>query len=125
MRASYLRLFADSSGESRFEIVQVPMDGEDFAPPAAPLLIGQLSDRPQAVFYIDTPPGWDGLTFHPTPVRQLLCVVEGRYEMTTSTGDKRQVGPGDVVLLDDTHGKGHTTEPLDARGGIFLAVSLD
>jgi len=44
-----LRIYADSSGESRFETTTMPMALKDFAPPAAPL---RVSDPQPAQNYV-------------------------------------------------------------------------
>ncbi len=44
-----LRLYADASGESRFETTTIPMALKEFAPPAAPL---RVSDPQPAQNYV-------------------------------------------------------------------------
>jgi hypothetical protein len=61
---------------------------------------------------------------HPAPCRQYVIVLEGEVEVTTSDGESRVVGSGEVVLVEDTHGKGHITKIL-GRGlhrGIFIPI---
>jgi 4-carboxymuconolactone decarboxylase len=53
--------------------------------------------------------------WHASPQRMFVFGLEGTVEMTASDGTKRVVGPGDMLLLEDTSGKGHLTHvPGDA-----------
>jgi 4-carboxymuconolactone decarboxylase len=47
--------------------------------------------------------------WHASPQRMFVFGLEGTVEMTASDGTKRIVGPGDMLLLEDTSGKGHLT----------------
>jgi len=42
-----------------------------------------------------------------------------------SDGDRRRIGPGDLVLLEDTYGKGHVTRLLSPVTCLFLRVEGD
>jgi len=70
-----LRLSADADGESRLELGDVPLDLKDFAPPATPFAV---SDLTEAIGYviIRLPRGWIGEP-HPTPRRHLSCCLAG------------------------------------------------
>jgi uncharacterized cupin superfamily protein len=45
-------------------------------------------------------------------------------EMTTTDGTVRRLGPGDLVLLEDTSGKGHVTKNMSAGYTTFLVVPV-
>ena len=44
--------------------------------------------------------------------------------ITASDGEVREIGPGEVVLVEDTHGKGHLSKSIGGklRHSIFVAV---
>lgn len=68
------------------------------------------------------------LDFHPAPRRQLVIVLAGGIEIELADGQKRQFGPGQVFLADDTTGQGHITRTLgEARHTVQVGVpaSLD
>ena len=65
-QATYIRLFADESGESHFEDIEIALSPIDFAPPAAPLNIVQFLPTAQSL-WIGAPGGWRGETPHPAP----------------------------------------------------------
>ena len=114
-----LRLYADASGESRFDEIDVTLKLADFAPPAPPLY---MSDPAPATRYtlIHLPAGWSGEQ-HPSPKRQILFCLSGRMTVIASTGDRRIVAAGDVWLMEDTTGKGHVTE-VDTAAPVEAAI---
>jgi quercetin dioxygenase-like cupin family protein len=55
---------------------------------------------------------WAGEEPHPAPARQYMVSLQGAVEVTASDGDTRRVGPGEVLLIEDTTGKGHSTRAI-------------
>ena len=96
----YVRLYADSEGETHFEDVEDTMRVEDFAPPAEPFLVSEIRDATRFSFF-EFPVGWVGVA-HPAPRRQYFAVVQGAIEITVSDGESRIAKVGDVVLAEDT-----------------------
>lgn len=62
--------------------------------------------------------------WHNAPQAWYLIVVQGASEVTTSDGQVRRFGPGSVVLLDDTTGKGHRTRAVGAIDHIAAVVPM-
>lgn len=120
--ARYVRLYADESGESHFQDVEVSLIPVDFAPPAPPLNIAQFQDATRCL-WVGAPADWAGDTPHPSPSRQIFCVLQGRCEVTASDGEQRVLGPGSVLLLEDTRGKGHATRITGEEELLILAVA--
>ena len=116
----YTRLYTDSNGESRFEEVEVPLD--ESGP------IGYLSDRYKVKdiqFRVnDADYDWG---FHNAPARQFIILLDGEIEITTSLGEKRKFGGGDVLLVEDTAGKGHRTKNVrqQVRRSVFIRLASD
>lgn len=66
------------------------------------------------------------LDFHPTLRRQFVVGVTGRLEIECGDGTTAVIGPGDVLLADDTTGQGHISRELDGpRRSIQIAVPDD
>jgi hypothetical protein len=61
--------------------------------------------------FLELPVGWYG-DWYPTPVRQWLILMTGECEFEAGDSEKMIRKAGDVVLLDDTTGKGHQTKVL-------------
>ena len=103
----YLRVFSDSEGCSHFETLKIKLESTNYAPPATPL--NSSSPEPtQSLVFLELPVGWHG-DWHPTPVRQWLILMTGECEFETGDGKRCLRKAGDVVMLDDTAGKGHRT----------------
>ena len=56
--------------------------------------------------------------------RQYVIWLDAEYELTASDGEKRVIGVGEVVLAEDTTGKGHITKPLGEKlaHGLFIPI---
>ncbi len=106
----YLRIYSDREGCSHFEKKSVNLEPKDYAPPAPPLNTSQIAPADNSVF-LELPTGWFG-DWHPTPVRQWLILMTGECEFEVGDGERAVCHAGDVVLLDDTTGKGHRTKVL-------------
>jgi quercetin dioxygenase-like cupin family protein len=62
--------------------------------------------------------------WHNAPRAWFLIVLQGASEVTTSDGQKRRFGPGSVVLLDDTTGKGHRTRAIGKVDHIAAVIPV-
>lgn len=113
-------------------IVSTPDGGSRFVDEVIPLrdagAIGTLS-RPiscsHAVFR-RTEPDYD-YDWHVAPARQFIVLLDGRIEIETTDGQVRRFGGGDVLLVEDTSGRGHRTRTIDgaARRSIFIVLADD
>jgi hypothetical protein len=110
--ATYVRLYADASGVSHFEDVEVSLPPIDFAPPAPPLNVLSLFPS-TACGLVAAATDWGGDVPHPSPRRQFFCAMRGAYEITASDGTSRHFLTGSLLLLEDTTGDGHSTRVLD------------
>jgi quercetin dioxygenase-like cupin family protein len=121
-RVTYHRIFADAQGSSHFDTATVEQNLASGAPPAAPFYVS--GDRPATKYRFYTfQPGWIG-DWHPCPARQFLALMSGTVEMETTDGTVRKLGPGDLILLEDTSGKGHVTRNIGDGYAIFLVVPV-
>jgi hypothetical protein len=102
------RLCADASGESHFEEIELSMMLLDDSPPAKPHYFS--APQPAKTWLsVRCPPDWDG-QLHPTARRQIIVCTRGSVRVTTSLGIAGELRPGSALLLEDTQGKGHTSE---------------
>lgn len=117
---TYHRIYTDSQGDSHFDVVTVEQTLVRAAPPAAPFYVSEDGPASKYRFYTFEP-GWIG-ELHPAPTRQFLALLSGEVEMETTDGTVRRFGPGDLVLLEDTSGKGHVTRNTSDGYATFLVV---
>jgi len=118
----YTRIYADPSGESHFEDVNIELTQADFAPPAPPLNLSSFNPATQYVF-CHFPAGWRG-DWHPVPKRQIFFVLSGKIKGRVSDGEVRQFEKGDAVLGEDTTGKGHVTWVVGGKDALTAIVQL-
>lgn len=91
----YARLYASSDGESHFEDVSLKLDG----PHSDAMNASRMSFRNMDVGF-DAP-------WHVISHRVFVTFLDGELELTASDGEKRSFRPGDLLLIEDTTGKGH------------------
>jgi hypothetical protein len=112
------RIFSDDSGESHFEDIKIPLkeSGE----------IGFLSEiqAVSGIIFRKVNPHYD-FDFHQAPARQYIILQDGSIEIETSLGEKRTFEAGNVLLVEDTFGKGHRTRNLKeaVRSSIFVTLN--
>ena len=109
----YYRLFADKMGNSHWQDIDVALEERTFAPPAEKIEISEPETVARMMF-LRLRAGWNEPP-HPTPIAQKLVCLAGRVRVTASDGDVREIGPGDVWHMEDTHGHGHHTEVTSAE----------
>lgn len=115
----YTRIVATADGESHFEDGSFPFTSMEL--PGGHLAgLHNMQTGGQAT-YMMFPTGVFE-EFHPTPNAQTLIVVQGEVEVGVSNGEVRHFGPGDVVVMDDNQGKGHTTRTVGAVPHIALMI---
>lgn len=119
----YLRVYADAEGETHFEDVAVPTTSRRSPVSEALVEISDAFPVSGAIFrqVVADHPG----TPHPAPRRQFVVHLAGAAELVVSDGETRRIGPGDVVLVEDTTGKGHITRRLGDEDRVTLFLPLD
>ncbi|RYY23430.1 MAG: hypothetical protein EOO04_14295 [Chitinophagaceae bacterium] len=111
------RIYSDKNGDSRFENISVPLeDAGDIGKLSSPIPAGSIIFREVDSSY--------DYNFHNAPQKQYLVLIDGEIEIETTLGEKRQFKAGDVLLLEDTDGKGHRTRNIlpMRRKSIFITV---
>ena len=106
----FIKIYADENGESHFSDHDIYFESVEFAPPAPALNVSEFTEAKRYAFTV-FPSGWYG-DWHPTPTLQIFFFFRGMLEVKVSDGEVRHIGPGDIVLVEDTTGKGHTTRVI-------------
>ena len=104
------RIFTDADGESHIEdwkLEEHPELGE---------LINVSEVRVQE---------FDGSRhrdFHPLPERRLIIHLSGEVEIGASDGSKRVLRAGDIRLMEDVSGRGHTHDDLSPSAAVYVLL---
>ncbi len=95
-------VYEDANGESHFRDIEV--DWIEETP------TGKLSKRLPAtgIMIREITANFED-TSHRAPRRQYVISLAGAVEITVSDGETRHIGAGEIVLVEDTAGKGHIT----------------
>jgi quercetin dioxygenase-like cupin family protein len=118
----YTILYIDNQNISHFKEDTIQFQSTNFAPPAPPAGISNYTAVSQLVFF-QIPQGWFG-DWHPAPKKQYFCCLKGAIEITAGDGEKRTFQTGDVFLLEDTIGKGHTTRVIGNEAFVAAIVQV-
>jgi len=111
-------IYADANGESHIRDVEIEWTR------SGPT--GKISD-PVAVASLSfraTDGSYD-LDWHNAPRRQYIVNLEGSVEITTSDGKSRVIGPGEIILAEDTTGKGHLSRAVSGGARRSLIIPLE
>ncbi len=111
------RVYSDANGDSHFEDVQIPLIDAG--------LIGSLSTASpvKEIIFREVEPSYD-YDFHNAPQRQYIVLLDGGIEIATSLGETRRFNTGEIILVEDTGGKGHRTKNIvqAKRKSLFITL---
>ena len=122
MQARYVRLFSTAEGSSHFQDLESELHLTEFAPSIPPLYVSSPNMADQVSFF-GAPANWSS-EWHPSSGRHLFAVLSGEWEITTSDGDTRRFKMGDVILVEDTSGIGHTSRVVSKEASLALLIRL-
>jgi hypothetical protein len=113
-----IRLFTGSNGESHFEDIDIPFGRKDAIDARSEIFAAT------GVQFRETPADYD-LDFHCVPDRQFVITLEGQVDITVGDGTTRRIGVGDVLLVEDTTGRGHISRAVNKKPHKHLFIILD
>ena len=112
------RIYSGEDGESHFEDVEIPLRkvGE----------IGRISEPLEAtgIVFRETDGDYD-FDFHCAPRRQYVINLDAPVEIETGDGSTRRIGAGEILLAEDTSGRGHRSRAVDGQPRRCVFVTLD
>ena len=110
-------LYTDDKGESHFRDIEVEWTETRRG--------SKLSKKLPAtgVIFRETRADYD-LDFHTAPRRQYIVNLDAGVKITASDGESRFIAQGDVILVEDTHGKGHLSDHIEGkiRHSLFIPI---
>ena len=113
-----VRIYSGDDGESHFEDVEVEMENRGN--------IGRISDlwRGKGVMFREVEGDYE-IDFHNAPRRQLVVNLTGSVDIEIGDGTVRRLGPGSILLAEDTTGRGHISRAVNGEPRSCLFVPLD
>ena len=105
-----VRIYTGSEGESHVEDLD-PDVAPDFQSPRVATKVS-LTRMPQGRY----------LDFHPAPERRWSVNIAGEVEIGFGDGSFHRFGVGDLRLMEDTTGRGHTTRALQDVAWLMVTV---
>jgi uncharacterized cupin superfamily protein len=111
-------IYADEDGESHFR--DVAIEWSETGPD------GTTSKRFPAtgIIFRSTPGGWR-YDWHVATRSQYVINLDGPNRITTSDGESRIIGSGEVLLIEDLEGKGHISESIDGKFRHSILIPID
>jgi quercetin dioxygenase-like cupin family protein len=102
--------------------VDAEFEPMDFIPEAPPMNLTR--PQPASAYSIARVPPGTSLDWHAAPVRELAIYLAGEGEIEASDGTIRAIVPGTILLVEDTHGKGHQTRVTGTDEVLVVIVML-
>ncbi len=113
-----VRIHTGADGESHFEDVTVELKDQSG--------MGKISDlwRGKGVMFREVSGNYD-LDFHTAPRRQFVVNLTGSVDIEIGDGTVRRMGPGSILLAEDTTGRGHKSRNVGGEPRACLFIPLD
>ena len=111
-------LYTDENGESHFRDIEVEWVETRRG--------SKLSKRFPAtgVIFRETE-AEHNVDWHPAPRRQYIVNLDAGVKITASDGESRFIAAGDVILVEDTTGKGHLSDHIEGKIRHSLFIPLE
>ena len=110
-------IYVDDDGETHWRDIHVEWKNEGPG--------GKTSETFPAtgIIFRETPGTYD-YAWHPAPRRQYIINLDAGVSIQASDGETRVIGAGEVILVEDTHGKGHFSKAIEGkmRRSIFVPI---
>jgi hypothetical protein len=111
-----VRLYTGPDNESHFEDVEIELNSSG-------RMQASTLQPTEGIMFRFAPP--DHLSsYHPVPRRQYVITLSGHVEIETGDGTIRRFGPGDVMLAEDTTGRGHITRVVGGQPRHYAFIPL-
>ena len=111
------RLFTGPDGKTHVEEYEVPLKAQGRGT--------ELSDTVAvtSLQFRRTNRDYD-LDWHPAPRRQFVITLSGESEVELDGGRKIRLGPGNILLAEDTTGQGHISRAVGTGERISLFIPI-
>ena len=118
MEAKVTRLYTGTDGESHFEDIKIPLKVKRG--------FNQQSELMEAtgMFFVEAHSNKQ-IDWHNAPRRQYIINLEGERELEIGDGTRHILRPGDILLAEDTTGRGHITRLVKGKSHRAIFLTLD
>jgi hypothetical protein len=111
------RLFTGPDGKTRVEEHEIPLKPQGRGTELSDVVaVSGLQFRTTNQDY--------NLDWHPAPRRQYVVTLSGESEVELDGGKKIRLGPGHILLAEDTTGQGHISRAVGSADRISLFITL-
>lgn len=112
------RLYTGADNESHFEDIEIPLQDAGN--------IGHLSELVEAtgIIFRRTDPDYD-YDWHNAPRKQYIIMLDGAVDVEIGDGSVRRFSTGDILLAEDTTGRGHKSKAVDNQSRLSVFVTVD
>lgn len=112
------RIYTGDDNESHFDEIEIPLEAAGD--------IGSLSSTfpVTGVIFRETDGDYN-YTWHNAPCRQFVLILDGEVEIEVRDGARRIFGTGDILLVEDTTGRGHISRAIDGKPRKSVFIILD
>jgi hypothetical protein len=111
------RLYTGPDGKTKVEEFEVPLKGQGRGTELSSTVpVTSLQFRRTNRDY--------NLDWHPAPRRQFVVTLSGESEVELEGGKKLRLGPGHILLAEDTTGQGHISRAIGTGDRISLFIPI-
>jgi len=110
-----VRVYAGSDGQSHIEHLEFQLTEHDGTRTIARAVSEVSFAHRRAGAFTD---------FHPAPRRQYVIYLSAGVEIAVGDGSSELMDPGDVLIAEDTTGRGHTSRVRAGMGGLCAFVPI-
>ena len=115
--AKVTRIYTGTDGKTKVEEFEIPLTPRDAGSElSASMAVTGLQVRRTTPQY--------SLDWHTAPRRQLVVTLSGESEIELEGGRKLRLGPGHILLAEDTTGQGHISRAVAGKDRIALDIAL-
>ena len=111
------RIYTGADGKTKVEELEIPVKPRDSGSDlSGTIAVTSLQVRRTNQSY--------NLDWHTAPRRQLVVTLRGESEIELEGGRKLRLGPGHILLAEDTTGQGHISRAVKGKDRVALDIAL-
>ena len=115
---NYTRIYTGEDGLTHFQDVDVPLTSGEHSQYFSELI------KATGIIFRITGADYD-FDYHNAPRKQFIVNLDGGVEITASDGTVRVFGSGEIILAEDTTGKGHISRAVNNQPRKSLFIPLE